>query len=119
MVMNESVEVRVARMEENMKFLIRETEQAERSRKVQYQALESLQRTMDGFVGTISGLSTDILSVKTSLASQAPTIEEFITIKHKVVGAAKFGKHIWAIGGLFVGFIMTNHEVIFTWLSKF
>jgi len=108
--MSESVEVRVARLEENMKFLVKETEQASVSRKGQYEAIETIQRA-------IEGMAASVASVKAKLDGQTPTIEEFITIRHKVVGAGKFGKYIWAIGSFIIGVVWSHKEVIGTWIT--
>jgi hypothetical protein len=109
-IMSESVEVRVARLEENMKFLVKETEQASVSRKGQYEAIETIQRA-------IEGMAASVASVKAKLDGQTPTIEEFITIKHKVVGASKFGKYIWAISSFIIGVVWSHKEVIGTWIT--
>ena len=109
--MSESVEVRVARLEENMKFLVKETEQAALSRKGQYAAIETIQRSVESMAATVA-------EVKTKLDGQAPTIEEFITIKHKVVGASALGKWIWAAAAFFGGILWSNKEAIGQWLSK-
>jgi len=101
--MSESVEVRVARLEENIKFLVKETEQASASRKGQYEAIETIQRAIE--------------CMKAKLDGQTPTIEEFITIKHKVVGVSKFGKYIWAIGSFIIGVVWSHKEAIGTWIA--
>jgi hypothetical protein len=94
--MSESVEVRVARLEENMKFLVKDAEQASAARKSQYQAIEAIQSTVTGM---------------------ATTIEEFITIKHKVVGAGRLGKWLWAVGAFLLGTASGAREHIIAWLT--
>ncbi|AWY08127.1 hypothetical protein HOT48_gp112 [Klebsiella phage ZCKP1] len=44
-------------------------------------------------------LSTRLKRVEESITKSEPTIEEFITIKHKVAGAGIFGKWAWAVAG--------------------
>lgn len=108
--MSESVEVRVARLEENMKFLVKDAEQASLARKSQYTAIEAIQ-------STVSNMATTMTSLKDKLDGQAPTIEEFITIKHKVVGAGRLGKWLWAIGAFLLGTASGAREHIIAWLT--
>ena len=96
--MSEIVEVRVARLEEQLKFLVKDAEEAKVSRKSQYESIEALSKA-------ILTIASDMNEVKTKLAGQAPTIEEFITIKHKVVGAGKAGKVVWASGAFIIGIV--------------
>lgn len=92
----ESVEVRVARLEENLRFLVEEAREAKASRKSQYETNELVSRFM-------TNLSNDVQLVRDKLAGQTPTIEEFITIKHKVEGAGKAGTLFWSIGSALLG----------------
>lgn len=108
--MSESVEVRVARLEENMKFLVKDAEQASLNRKSQYTAIEAIQ-------STVSNMATTMTSLKDKLDGQAPTIEEFITIKHKVVGAGRLGKWLWAVGAFLLGIAYGAREYIIAWLT--
>ena len=49
-------------------------------------------------------------NVEDNLAKNEPTIEEFITIKHKVVGAGIFGKWVWAGAGAIIGVLAADAE---------
>ena len=109
--MSERVEVRVARLEEQLKFLVDDAKEAKINRKGQYESIEYLRQAMS----TIAG---EVTEVKSKLAGQAPTIEEFITIKHKVVGAGKVGKAVWAVGAFIIGIVYSSHEAILGWLAK-
>lgn len=109
--MSETVEVRVARLEEQLKFLVEDAREAKASRKSQYETMEALSKS-------VLALATDVTEVKGKLAGQAPTIEEFITIKHKVVGAGKLGRWLWIAGSFLIGFVFSSREAILTWLTK-
>lgn len=109
--MSEAVEVRVARLEENMRFLVDEAKEAKEARKFQYQTNEQTQ-------AKITAIGVSISAVETKLAGQAPTIEEFITIKHKVVGAGLLGKWVWAAGAFLIGIVFSSREAIITFFSK-
>lgn len=109
--MSESVEVRVARLEEQLKFLVDAAKEAKISRKGQYESIEALRQAMTTMAG-------EVTEVKGKLAGQAPTIEEFITIKHKVVGAGKLGKWVWVTLGGAITFIYSSREAILAWLTK-
>lgn len=108
--MTELVEVRVARLEEQIKFLVDEAKEAKTNRKGQYEAIEAIGRS-------VTMMATEVNDVKGKLAGQAPTIEEFITIKHKVVGAGKLGKWVWVVGAFIIGQIYSSREAIITWLT--
>jgi uncharacterized Rossmann fold enzyme len=109
--MNEVVEVRVARLEEKMNFLVDEAKEAKAARKMQYVTNEDNKAKMIEIRNSLS-------AVEVKLAGQAPTIEEFITIKHKVVGAGKMGKGVWAIGAFIIGVLYSTRESFIAWLAK-
>lgn len=107
----ESVEVRVARLEENMKFLVNESIEAKAARKAQYTTMEEMKESVHSMAG-------EVTTVKDKLATASPTIEEFITIKHKIVGAGKLGKWLWTIGAALIGYAYASREAIGHWLTK-
>ncbi len=94
--MSESSDVRIARLEEQFRFVIEDIKESKTSRKIQYETMESMSQSLTVLMG-------EVADVKNKLAGQAPTIEEFITIKHKVVGAGAVGKWLWVFGGLLLG----------------
>lgn len=107
--MAESTEIQVARMEERIRALFTDHEEAKQSRKDQYETNEQVRRLLHTIDSRLS-------NVENSLAKSAPTIEEFITIKHKVVGAGKMGKVMWAILGGALTMIITLRTELFSWL---
>lgn len=107
----ESIEVQVARMDERYTHILRELTEAKEARKVQYEVMEELAKT-------VALLKAQLQVVEASLQQQAPTIEEFITIKHKVVGAGVMGKWVWACGGVLITFLFNSRESISAWLAK-
>lgn len=109
--MSESVEVRVARLEENLRFLVDEAKEARINRKGQYESIEALKASLAAMAG-------EVTKVRTKLDGQTPTIEEFITIKHKVVGAGKLGKWVWVSLGGIITFLFSSREAIISWLTK-
>lgn len=109
--MDESVEVRVARLEEQLRFLVHDAKEAKINRKGQYESIEHLREAMFTMAG-------EVTEVESKLAGQAPTIEEFITIKQKVVGAGKLGGVIWAIGAFIIGIIYSSREAVIGWFGK-
>jgi len=106
----ESVEVQLARQDERWKLIERELSEAKVARKGQYEQMEALQTT-------VQLLSAKVSAVETSLAKANPTIEEFITIKHKVSGAGAAGRYIWAAGAALLTFMATSRENIKAFLS--
>lgn len=63
-------------------------------------------------------MTSRISRLEDSMNANAPTIQEFVTIKHKVQGAGKFGTLLWAGGAALLTLIATSREAIFAWLSK-
>lgn len=94
-----------------MRFLVEDAKEARASRKSQYTVIEAMSNS-------IRTMSTEVSDVKTKLAGQAPTIEEFITIKHKVVGAGKLGGWLWTSGAFLIGLVFSSREAILAWFSK-
>lgn len=101
----ESVEAQLARQDERWRLIQEEMREAKLARKGQYEQIDALQTT-------VQLLSAKVSAVETSLAKANPTIEEFITIKHKVTGAGAAGKYIWAIGAATLTFIAASRENI-------
>ena len=108
---NESVEVQLARVDEQLKMILRDLKDAKTDRKGQYNEIEGLKVS-------VSEMNSKLNNVETKLAGQAPTIEEFITIKHKVVGAGKLGRGVWIAGAAIIAFIYSFREAIANILQK-
>lgn len=108
---NDSVEVQLARIDERMKVILQNMELDRGVRKQQYEKMEEI-----GI--NISELNSRVGVVERGLADSAPTIEEFITIKHKVAGAGAAGRWVWLAGSVLVGILFTIRKELIEWLSK-
>lgn len=108
--MSESSEVQIARLEEQLKTLFRILEQERDSRLNVYKELQNISTNMTTFGHRLG-------NVESSLANSAPTIEEFITIKHRMVGAGLMGKWVWAIAGGIITFLWSARKEIALWLG--
>ncbi|WP_244832408.1 hypothetical protein [Caballeronia sp. TF1N1] len=93
---NEDLRVELATISVTLGFVQRELEEARLARKGQYEKMEEQGKTLNQ-------LDTRLGEVEKSLKTQAPTIEEFITIKHKVQGAGLFGKWTWTVLAFVIG----------------
>ena len=78
---------------------------------------EKLEETLVELRDSINDIGNRLKNVEDSLAKNEPTIEEFITIKHKVVGAGIFGKWIWAGAGAIIGVLAAARREIFAWFA--
>lgn len=78
---------------------------------------EKLEETLGELRDSINDIGNRLKNVEDSLAKNEPTIEEFITIKHKVVGAGIFGKWVWAGAGAIIGVLAAARREIFTWFA--
>ncbi|AHN83362.1 tail length tape-measure protein [Escherichia phage Bp4] len=108
--MNESGELLLVRLEERLKTLF-ENHTRER------QDREKLEETLVELRDSINDIGNRLKNVEDSLAKNEPTIEEFITIKHKVVGAGIFGKWVWAGAGAIIGVLAAARREIFAWFA--
>ena len=108
--MNESGELLLVRLEERLKTLF-ENQTRER------QDREKLEETLVELRDSINDMGNRLKNVEDSLAKNEPTIEEFITIKHKVVGAGIFGKWVWAGAGAIIGVLAAARREIFAWFA--
>ena len=101
---NESMEIQLARQEERMKTILLRMEE---DRLEHRQSREQ----MGAINSTLIAIGNRVENVEASLAKATPTIDEFITIKHKVVGAGLMGKWAWIIGAGLLGFLfgVRNH----------
>jgi len=107
----EPIEVQLATIATTLSFLQRDMEEARLARKGQYEKQEEHARTL-------SSINNRLESVESSLKQQAPTIEEFITIRHKVAGAGMLGKWAWGIAFAVITFLFSFRREILTWLTK-
>ena len=78
---------------------------------------EKLEETLAELRDSINDIGNRLKNVEDSLAKNEPTIEEFITIKHKVVGAGIFGKWVWAGAGAIIGLLASARREIFAWFA--
>lgn len=109
--MNESGELLLVRLEERLKTLF-ENQTRERQNR------EKLEETLAELRDSINDIGNRLKNVEDSLAKNEPTIEEFITIKHKVVGAGIFGKWVWAGAGAIIGVLAAARREIFAWFAS-
>lgn len=79
---------------------------------------EKLEETLSELRDSINDIGNRLKNVEDSLAKNEPTIEEFITIKHKVVGAGLFGKWVWAGAGIIIGILAAARREIFAWFAS-
>ena len=107
----ESTEVQMARLDERLQQILREMELSRDGRKQQYEKLENINQS-------VALLETRVKGVEDGLNKASPTIDEFITIKHKVVGAGIAGKWTWAIAGGLISFLWSARKEIAAWFGN-
>lgn len=108
--MSESSEVVLARLDERFRTLFENQERERADRAKLEQSLATLKES-------VTDMSNRLRSVEDSITKSEPTIEEFITIKHKVVGAGIFGKWVWAGAGAVIGVLAATRREIFAWFA--
>lgn len=87
--MEQQLAVSIARMEEQMKRLLADNEDARISRKENYLTLQNMEKRL--------------IAVENHVTNAQPTLAEFVILKHKVAGAGVLGKWLWAVGGFLIG----------------
>lgn len=105
-----STEVMLGRLEERLATLAKNHEKDEKNQ-------EKLESSLATLLQTVRTIEVRLDRVEQSLAKSEPTIEEFITIKHKVVGAGIFGKWVWAGAGAIIGVLAAVRREIFAWFA--
>lgn len=108
--MSDPIEVMLARLDERFRTLF-ENQKSEREDRAK------LEKSLVDLSKSVADMGSRLKNVEDSLARNEPTIEEFITIKHKVVGAGIFGKWIWAGAGAIIGILAAARREIFTWFA--
>lgn len=107
----ESPEVQMARLDERLKTILSRLDEAKEDQKSQ-------ERWMGRMDTAMTAIHNRVENVENNLAKASPTIDEFLVIKAKVVGAGIFGKWLWlGLGGL-IGLLASSRAAIFEWLSK-
>ena len=109
--MTTSLEVQLARIDERMKVIF---ENVAESRK----ASQDIYSRMDEIKDSLVVLTHRVNNVEKSLAEAAPTIEEFVTIKNKVLGAGMIGRSLWIVFGALIGMVFTARTEVNNWLSR-
>lgn len=108
---NDASDILLARLEERLQTLVKNHEKDERNQ-------EKLENTLNELKLSVQQMEGRLKNVEDSLAKSEPTIEEFITIKHKVVGAGIFGKWVWAGAGAIIGVLAAARREIFAWFAS-
>ncbi|MDR5839326.1 hypothetical protein [Caballeronia sp. LZ034LL] len=106
------IKIQLAVLVTEMGHIKNELIEAKLARKDQYEKME--EQTV-----TLSKLDGRMEKVENSLADQSPTIQEFVTIKHKVEGAGTAGRWVWAALTGLLGLVATIAAAKAGWLSIF
>lgn len=91
----ESGPIMMARMQEQLRYLVDSTNEAKESRKGQYEKMEE-------HSGKLEEMNGRLKVVENALKDVEPTLAEFIVIKHQIKGAGIAGRWLWAIGGFLI-----------------
>lgn len=106
-----TIDQKLGRLEGTQAMILRELKAATESRKEQYALMEAIQKASYSMV-------TRMDLVEASLVKFEPTIEEFISMKHKVIGAGRLGKWLWIAGAFILTAAFKFRVEMFTWLGK-
>lgn len=109
--MGESVDVQMARLQEQLKSVITSLAEDRRDRKNRDGQINKIETNTDN-------LDRRLEVVEHQLAVNAPTINEFMIVKQRVIGAGKLGKWAWMLGGATITAIYTSREAIRSWFLQ-
>lgn len=109
--MSESVDVRLARLEERLSAFFSAAE-------VNRQNIVALRDWTSDMDRLMIQVSQRLDKVDASLSSAQPTLDEFSAIKHKVEGAGVAGKWLWAGMALIVGWVSGAREFLLDLFSR-
>ena len=101
----ETSETKLARLEEKVKTLIDKVDQNQDT----YNRSSSWMTAVDN---TLSSINFRLSSVEQNVSRSTVAIEEFNSIKNKLMGASIAGKWFWTILGVTFGFLYAFHESI-------
>lgn len=99
----ESTDIQLARLDERMKMILDRMSDTQESN-------AKTQAWMNKVDNSLHDITSRVTNVESSLNRAAPTIEEFITIKHKVIGAGVAGKWMWLTMGTLLGLVISMRE---------
>lgn len=102
---SEAIEVQLARMDEHMKMILSDLDEAKKLRKDQYEYNADIKIELERVNSRLSNLER-------SIAESEPTLKEFVKYKSEVIGAGKLGKWIWAGAGALIGAIAASRGFI-------
>lgn len=106
----EPTEIQLARLDERMKMLLDRMEENHESHVKTRAWMGQVDRTL-------GEINHRVGSVESSLAKTAPTIEEFMVIKNKVLGAGLAGRWIWIGVGALLTLVISAREHIIRFFS--
>ena len=109
--MSESPEVQIARLDERCKNLLSAMEQEREVRQATNEKIDNLQKVLMDMSGRME-------NVESAVALAAPTLNEFVTLKHRIIGAGVAGKIIWACTAGLLGFMYGAREQISHLLTR-
>lgn len=99
----ESMEIQLARLDERMKMMLDRMEDNQKSHSYTREWMKKTDITLHD-------INARTFNVENTLAKAAPTIDEFVEIKHKVIGAGMAGRWVWGTLGIVLGFIISTRE---------
>ena len=103
--MSEAVEIQMARLQEQLKSVIHTLAEDREDRKERDKQITKI-------VVTTDNLDRRLEIVEKQLASSAPTIEEFMLIKQRAIGAGLLGKYAWLLAGVTITALYACREAI-------
>jgi hypothetical protein len=109
--MPESPDAQIARLDERLSSIMTLMRESREEFKLHQDLVKEISTAL-------TNMAHRVESVEHSLAKASPTIDEFITIKHKIQGAGVVGKWLWVALGFLVGTVYSMRETLIHWITK-
>lgn len=101
--MSESLESQLARLDERMKMMLERMDENHDSHVKNRAWMSQVDRSLHEIGSRVS-------NVENSISRNAPSLEELVAIKHKVMGAGMAGRWLWVAVGSVLTLIVSARE---------
>lgn len=107
----ENVEATLARFDERIRTIINEAGEAKENDRRIYEKLDEVGRVL-------TSMQQQLRALESNFATAKPTIDEFVVLKHKLLGAGALGKWVWIATGALISLLYSSRTQIIEWMTN-
>lgn len=101
--MPEPTEIQLARLDERMRMILDRMDENHESNVVNRAWMAQVDRSLHD-------IGSRVTNVENTVSRNAPSLDELVAIKHKVMGAGVAGKWLWIALGATLSMIISSRE---------